>query len=64
MGYVWIFLLTLDLCGAEVYEVQRFMGQEEKKKEHSHFHSIRYQIATLMLENSNKINLFYFQESA
>ena len=32
MGYVWIFLLTLDLCGAEVYVVQRFMGQEEKKK--------------------------------
>ena len=23
MGYVWIFLLTLDLCGAEVYGPRR-----------------------------------------
>ena len=52
------FVRCRGLCGAEVY------GPRRKKKEHSHFHSIRYQIATLMLENSNKINLFYFQESA
>ena len=53
------FVRCRGLCGAEVYGPRR-----KKKKEHYHFHSIRYQIATLMLENSNKINLFYFQESA